>query len=84
MQLDAFDAAVAKTGAAYHEWLAQRDAGCLDAFVSALESLLAAAPSGRKLSAAKLRRRYDEIAGEPRVEVLLRTLETDDLFEDAE
>lgn len=87
-QLDEFSGAVARAGAAYADWLHHRDAQRVDAFAAALTALFAAAPKERRLSAEKVAARYAEIASEPKIAAVLRSISTgasaDDLFEDAE
>ena len=62
-----FPKAVAEANAAYDAVLADRaDTSAQHAFVSAIERMIASAPAGRKLSAARIRERYanaDDVAG---------------------
>lgn len=79
---DAFESAVARSNAAYEKWLQNRDKEHLAWFVSALEGLVAAAPSNRRLSPAKITARFAEAAHEAAVARILRSLDSADLFED--
>ncbi len=82
VELGSFERAASQVNGAYDAWLVHRDDEHVTQFAAALAALFDAAPSGRKLSAPKMRRRYNEIADAPAVDALLRSLDENDLFED--
>jgi putative ABC transport system ATP-binding protein len=79
---DVFQTAVEAANAAYDHWLDGREPTHLDKLLAAVSTMIEAAPAHRRLSPAKIRRRYAEAAGAPRFEALMTGLESGDLFED--
>jgi putative ABC transport system ATP-binding protein len=74
--------AVAEANDAYAAWVSGRSKAALAAFVSAVEHLVAAAPTGRRISAEKIRQRYTEAVGMREFERVLESVEPhhDDLL----
>ncbi|MDR3686303.1 MAG: hypothetical protein P4L93_05025, partial [Coriobacteriia bacterium] len=78
-----FPKAAAEANAAYDAWLANRaDAEAEHEFVAAVERMIACAPAGRKLSAARIRERYVGASDLPGFEAALAAIgHHDDLLE---
>jgi putative ABC transport system ATP-binding protein len=77
-----FERAAEDANAAYERWSRERDAAGIAALADALAAMITAAPAGKRLSAAKIRRRYPKAVGEDAFEKVMGRLEGDDLFED--